>query len=105
MSSLTVARNAPTDRMGKNYLVDGKECLNRRLQNAKMRQKLPGKVKEGEHGMLKILGRVTSINVRKVLWAPDEMGIAYEREDLGHARSATPRCRSSWRSIPTRRCR
>lgn len=33
--------------------------------------------------MLKILGRVTSINVRKVLWAADEMGLAYEREDWG----------------------
>lgn len=32
---------------------------------------------------LKILGRVTSINVRKVLWAADEMGLAYEREDWG----------------------
>ena len=33
--------------------------------------------------MLKILGRVTSINVRKVLWAADELGLAYEREDWG----------------------
>jgi glutathione S-transferase len=33
--------------------------------------------------MLKILGRLTSINVRKVLWALDEMGVAYEREDWG----------------------
>lgn len=33
--------------------------------------------------MLKILGRVTSINVRKVLWALDELGLAYEREDWG----------------------
>jgi glutathione S-transferase len=33
--------------------------------------------------MLKILGRVSSINVRKVLWACDEIGIAYEREDWG----------------------
>ena len=32
---------------------------------------------------LKILGRVTSINVRKVLWAVDEMGLTYEREDWG----------------------
>jgi glutathione S-transferase len=32
---------------------------------------------------IKILGRVTSINVRKVLWAADEMGLAYEREDWG----------------------
>ena len=33
--------------------------------------------------MLQILGRVTSINVRKVLWACDEIGIAYERSDWG----------------------
>lgn len=33
--------------------------------------------------MLKILGRVTSINVRKVLWTCGELGIAYEREDWG----------------------
>jgi glutathione S-transferase len=33
--------------------------------------------------MLKVLGRVSSINVRKVLWACDEIGIAYEREDWG----------------------
>lgn len=33
--------------------------------------------------MLKILGRVTSINVRKVLWTADECGAAYTREDWG----------------------
>lgn len=33
--------------------------------------------------MLKILGRVTSINVRKVLWLADEMGLAHDREDWG----------------------
>ena len=33
--------------------------------------------------MLRVLGRVTSINVRKVLWALDELGLAYEREDWG----------------------
>jgi glutathione S-transferase len=33
--------------------------------------------------MLRVLGRVTSINVRKVLWAAGEMGIGYEREDWG----------------------
>ena len=33
--------------------------------------------------MLKILGRVTSINVRKVLWALDELRLQYEREDWG----------------------
>ena len=33
--------------------------------------------------MLKILGRVTSSNTRKVLWTADELGLAYEREDWG----------------------
>jgi len=33
--------------------------------------------------MLKILGRITSINVRKVIWTLDEMGVEYEREDWG----------------------
>lgn len=33
--------------------------------------------------MLTILGRVTSINVRKALWALDELGLAYAREDWG----------------------
>ncbi|WP_224703423.1 glutathione S-transferase family protein [Devosia aquimaris] len=33
--------------------------------------------------MLKLLGRITSINVRKALWALDELGVEYEREDWG----------------------
>lgn len=33
--------------------------------------------------MMRVLGRVTSINVRKVLWALDELGVEYEREDWG----------------------
>lgn len=33
--------------------------------------------------MLKILGKTTSINVRKVLWACEEIGIAYTQEDWG----------------------
>lgn len=33
--------------------------------------------------MLKIYGRASSINVRKVLWTCDEIGLAYEREDWG----------------------
>lgn len=35
--------------------------------------------------MLKIWGRKNSINVMKVLWACDEMGVAYDRVDLGGA--------------------
>jgi glutathione S-transferase len=43
----------------------------------------------GKHGsnreahMLKILGRKTSGNTQKVLWCCDELGIAYESEDVG----------------------
>jgi glutathione S-transferase len=33
--------------------------------------------------MLKIFGRANSINVRKVLWICDELGILYTREDWG----------------------
>jgi glutathione S-transferase len=33
--------------------------------------------------VLKILGRKTSSNVQKVLWCCDEIGLAYEREDVG----------------------
>lgn len=33
--------------------------------------------------MMRVLGRVTSINVRKVLWALDELGLNYAREDWG----------------------
>lgn len=33
--------------------------------------------------MLRVLGRITSINVRKVLWALDELGLPHEREDWG----------------------
>lgn len=33
--------------------------------------------------MLRILGRPNSFNVRKVLWACDELGVPFEREDWG----------------------
>ena len=35
--------------------------------------------------MLKVWGRVNSINVQKVLWALDELKVAYERVDAGMA--------------------
>ena len=35
--------------------------------------------------MLKIWGRVTSLNAQKVLWCCDEIGLAYERIDAGLA--------------------
>lgn len=35
------------------------------------------------HGMLQILGKASSINVRKVLWACAEIGIPFEQEDWG----------------------
>ena len=34
---------------------------------------------------MKILGRASSLNVQKVLWACAEMGLAYERVDIGLA--------------------
>ena len=33
--------------------------------------------------MLKIWGRTNSVNVKKVMWCADELGLAYEREDAG----------------------
>ena len=33
--------------------------------------------------MLRILGRLSSINVQKVVWCADELGLAYERSDVG----------------------
>jgi glutathione S-transferase len=33
--------------------------------------------------MLKIYGRANSLNVRKVLWVADEIGLQYQREDWG----------------------
>src|SRR5882757_8789840 len=33
--------------------------------------------------MLKIWGRLTSINVQKVVWCADELGLEYERVDAG----------------------
>jgi glutathione S-transferase len=35
--------------------------------------------------MLKIWGRITSVNVQKVVWAADELGLAYERLEAGGA--------------------
>ncbi|HEY3148844.1 MAG TPA: glutathione S-transferase [Dongiaceae bacterium] len=37
--------------------------------------------------MLKVLGYSASINVRKVLWTCDEIGVAYAREEWGGSRS------------------
>lgn len=39
--------------------------------------------------MLKIYGRANSINVRKVLWVCDEIGLQYTREDWGRGFRAT----------------
>ena len=33
--------------------------------------------------MLKIWGRISSVNVQKVVWCADELGIPYERVDVG----------------------
>lgn len=42
--------------------------------------------------MIKIWGRLNSINVQKVVWAADELGLAYERIDAGgvFGRTKTP---------------
>lgn len=40
-------------------------------------------------GKLKILGRANSFNVRKVLWACEEIGIPFEREDYGRGYKPT----------------
>ncbi|MBT6204184.1 MAG: glutathione S-transferase, partial [Rhodospirillaceae bacterium] len=35
--------------------------------------------------MLKVLGRATSSNVQKVTWTLEELGVPYDREDIGGA--------------------
>lgn len=40
--------------------------------------------------MLKVLGKATSINVRKVLWTCEEIGIAYQRADDGPELARNP---------------
>ena len=42
--------------------------------------------------MLKIWGRISSVNVQKVVWAADELGLAYERIEAGGAfgKTTTP---------------
>jgi glutathione S-transferase len=42
--------------------------------------------------MLKIWGRVNSVNVKKALWAAEELGLAYQRIDAGmeHGVTRTP---------------
>lgn len=39
---------------------------------------------------MKVLGKATSINVRKVLWACDEMGVAYTHAQTGPELAANP---------------
>jgi len=62
--------------MGNNYLPVGKQSLNAGC-------KLQKSAHFAEEKMLRILGRITSINVRKALWVADELDLAYEREDWG----------------------
>ncbi|CAI8968709.1 glutathione S-transferase [Pseudomonas chlororaphis] len=40
-------------------------------------------------GTLRILGKASSINVRKVLWTCEELGLPYEREDWGSGFQST----------------
>ena len=39
--------------------------------------------------MISILGKTTSINVRKMLWTCEEAGIAYQQEDYGSGFAST----------------
>lgn len=39
--------------------------------------------------MLKVWGRLSSVNVQKVVWCADELGLAYERIDAGGAYGLT----------------
>lgn len=54
--------------------------------------------------MLRILGKASSINVRKVLWACAELSLPFEREDWGSGFRSTRRL-NFWRSTPTPWCR
>ncbi len=54
--------------------------------------------------MLKLLGKASSINVRKVLWTCQELGLTLEREDWGSGYRSTQEP-AFWRSIPTAWCR
>jgi glutathione S-transferase len=40
---------------------------------------------------MKVLGRASSMNVRKVLWTLDELGLGYDREDWGMGFTPTDR--------------
>jgi glutathione S-transferase len=40
--------------------------------------------------MLSIYGHATSINVRKVLWTCEELGLPFEREDRDYGRDGGP---------------
>lgn len=42
---------------------------------------------------MKLWGRISSINVQKVVWCLDELGFAYERIDIGGAFGTTPEYR------------
>lgn len=53
--------------------------------------------------MLQILGKASSINVRKVLWTCAELDLAFTREDWGSGFRATS-APGSLPSIPTRWC-
>jgi glutathione S-transferase len=60
--------------------LDGKELINRLWRNAKTGRNCR---LEPSMDTIKLLGRFTSINVRKVMWVAGELGIGYEREDWG----------------------
>ena len=45
---------------------------------------------QGENAMIKVYGRANSINVRRVLWMLEELGLKYEREDWGRQADRQP---------------
>ncbi|HVJ36647.1 MAG TPA: glutathione S-transferase [Stenotrophomonas sp.] len=47
--------------------------------------------------MLELIGKATSINVRKVLWLLDELGLAYRRRDVGEGMD--PVDEAQWRAL------
>src|SRR5215217_8719303 len=74
---------SPVDRWAKITHPMVKNVLTAR-PNLPNQAKIAGSITDlGELEMVRVLGRITSINVRKVLWALDELGEAYTREDWG----------------------
>jgi hypothetical protein len=51
--------------------------------------------------MLRILGRINSINVQTIVWCARELGLPFERTDIGgafggHGHTCIPRYQPKW---------